>query len=139
MVAIAVEVIDFYDGSIFEVQFTPATFASLFLEQPGFRLMHHWMSFEPLAPIQQVSIIRAGCSPHLDVYLDVCLTVCAEFGSFGRREDPLSPLYSVPVSAPDPVTSLVRMPFPGPPPQLVPENRVTSPKDVSCGHGSVVR
>ncbi len=75
MVAISVEVIDFHDVSIDEMQFTPATFPLVLLQELRFGLMHQWMSLEALAPIQQVPIIGAGCSFHLDVSLDFSATV----------------------------------------------------------------
>ncbi len=89
------DMIDFHAVSIFEEQFTPTTFPLLSLEQFCFSLVHHRMSFEPLTPIQQVAIIRAGRSFHFSMSLDVGLTVRAEFGSFGCGKHPCSPLYAI--------------------------------------------
>jgi hypothetical protein len=51
VIVVAINVIHLHNVSIFEVQFTPTAFSLLLLEQSRFRLMHHWMSFQTLAPI----------------------------------------------------------------------------------------
>ena len=80
---VSIEMIDFQDVSVFEVQFTPTAFPLLPLEQFRLDLMHHRMSLEALAPIQQVSVIRAGSFPHLDVSLNLGGTVHPQFCAFG--------------------------------------------------------
>jgi len=90
--------------------------------------MHQWMSFEALTPIQQVSVIRAACSFHLDMSLDFRGTVHPQFRSFRRGENPLAVLQWVPVALFNPSTSFVGVPFSRPAPQLVPKNAITSCK-----------
>jgi hypothetical protein len=80
---ISIKMINLKDVLIFEVQFTPSAFSLLFLKESRFCLLHHWMSPKPLTPVQQVSIIRAGCFPHLDMPLNLGGTVSAEFCAFG--------------------------------------------------------
>jgi hypothetical protein len=52
VVMVPVNMIHFHKVSILEVQFTPATLSLLLLEQACFRLMHHWMRFQALAPVE---------------------------------------------------------------------------------------
>ena len=97
VVAVAIEMIDFHDVSILEVQFTPATFALLFLKQARFRLMHQWMSLEALAPIQHVPIIRTGSPFDLGIPLDMSLTVHPQFCVLRGRKHPLALPDAMPV------------------------------------------
>jgi hypothetical protein len=97
VVAVSIEMIDLHDVSILEVQFTPATFALLFLKQSRFRLMQQWMSLEALAPVQRVPIIRTGPSLHFGVSLDVGLTVRAQFCVLGSCKHPFALPYAMPV------------------------------------------
>jgi hypothetical protein len=59
VVAVSIKVIDFKNISIGEVQFAPAAFPLLLLQEFRFGLMQQWMSLEALTPVQQVPIVNA--------------------------------------------------------------------------------
>ena len=138
VITILIEVIDFHDVSVCKVQFTPPALPLLPLEQFRLGLMHQWMSLEALAPVQPVSIIRAGRSFHFGMSLDVRFTVRAYFRSFGRGKHPCSLLYVMPVALDNPVTSFVGMPSCCPAHELVPQNGITSAKGLGCNDRFVV-
>lgn len=64
------QMIDFYLILIGEEQSTPPAFSLLLSEEQAQRSTHQGVILEPLTPIQQVAIIRAGSSFHFDVSLD---------------------------------------------------------------------
>src|SRR5260370_8083515 len=83
------DMIDFHEVSILKVQFTPTTFSPLLLEQSRFRLMHQWMGFQALAPVEQVSIIGTGGTLHFLLPLDNCFPLHSPFfPSLGRTHPP---------------------------------------------------
>src|SRR5262245_44187424 len=61
--------------SILEKESTPAAFSCLFLKQFSQCPTKQIVVAEPLTPIKQISIIRAGRSPHFDVSLDMSTVV----------------------------------------------------------------
>jgi hypothetical protein len=126
--AITIQVIDFQDVSICEVQFAPAAFPLLPLEQFRFDLMHHRMSLEALTPVQPIPIIRAGRSFHFGMSLDVRFTVRAYLRAFGCGKDPCALLDTMPVAIDDSVTSLVGMACFSPVHELMPQHEVASAK-----------
>lgn len=79
VVPVVIKVINFQDVLLFEMQFTPATLSLLLLQESRFRLMHHRMSLETLAPIQHLAIVWTCRSSHFGVPLDACLTVQPHF------------------------------------------------------------
>src|SRR5882724_5171891 len=74
--------IDLNKISFVELQFTPTTFPGLLLQEFRFGLVHHGMHFEPLTPIQQVSVVGASCSSYLPVSPDFGRAVHTEFRLF---------------------------------------------------------
>src|SRR5216684_5710269 len=126
VVAVAIKMIDFQNVSIFEMQFTPATFSLLFLKQPRFGLMHQWMRFQTLTPIQQVSIIGTGCSLHFRVPLDSGFAVHSQFSTSRCRKHPLALFHLMPVSLRHPVASFVGMSCSCPMGELFPQDIIAS-------------
>jgi hypothetical protein len=55
-----------------KVEFTPSAFSLLFLKQFSKCRLCQWVIFEPLSPVKQVSVKRAGLASYLDVALDGC-------------------------------------------------------------------
>src|ERR1051326_7876687 len=64
------QMIDLYPILIGKEQSTPPAFSLLFSEEQAQRSTHQVVTFEPLTPVQQVAIIRAGSSFHFGVSLD---------------------------------------------------------------------
>jgi len=72
--------IDFNPISIFEVQSAPATLSCLFLQEFGFDATQEVVLAEPLAPVQEISIIGASRSLDFDMALDMRLRVIPQRG-----------------------------------------------------------
>src|ERR1019366_5095332 len=64
---------------ISKVQSTSGTHPLLYLQKFGFRASHEGMLFESLAPIDEISIVRACISSYFGVPLDWCLVMSSEF------------------------------------------------------------
>jgi len=88
--------IDFNPISIFEVQSTPATLSCLFLQEFGFDATQEVVLAEPLAPVQEISIIGAGRSLDFDMALDMRLRVIPQRG-FSVGEYPAFAFIHMPV------------------------------------------
>src|SRR5260370_34200455 len=111
------------------MQFAPATFSLLFLKQPRFGLMQHWMRFQTLTPVEHIPIVRTCRSLHLDVPLDGCFAVHSQFCACGGRKHPLSLLHLMPVSLGHPLGSFVGVSGLYPPCELFPQDIITSFED----------
>ena len=92
------DVIDLYQIALGKVQFTPTTFPLLLVQQGSqFALGERVRLLQSLGPIEQISIIGAGCSPHFDMSLDVCLWVFPQGDAFLVCEQPALTVIHVPV------------------------------------------
>lgn len=67
--------IDFNHISVFEMQVAPAAFSSLLLQKLPFDAADEVVFAESLAPIQQISIVRASGSLDFDMSLNMGLRV----------------------------------------------------------------
>jgi len=129
VVVIPVNMVHFHEVSILKVQFTPATFALLFLKESRFRLMHHWVRFQALAPVKQVSIIRTRASLHFGVPLNGRFAVHPQFCACGCCKYPCALFHLMPISLCHPLGSFVGMSGPYPRGKLFPQHIITSAKD----------
>ena len=66
-------VVDFNDIGVLKEQLAPTTFPLLFAQQCAFDPIKHGVVFESLAPVQEIAIVRTGCSLDFDVLLDMRL------------------------------------------------------------------
>jgi hypothetical protein len=126
VVLVSIEKIDFHHVSILEVQFTPATFALLFLKDSCFRLMQQWMSLEALAPVQRVPIIGTGPPLHLGEPLDMGLTVHTQFYVLGSRKYLFALPHAITVFLNHPADSCLTMANSRPAHQLFPQNMIAA-------------
>lgn len=107
IVAVAINVINFQDVLIFEMQFTPATFSLLLLQESRFGLMHHRMGLKTLAPVKHIAIIWTCCSSHFGMPLDACFAMQSHFCALWGCKNPLALLFLMPVFLDHPLLSLV--------------------------------
>src|SRR5260370_13061373 len=110
------------------MQFAPATSPRLFLKQPRFGLMHQWMRFQALTPVEHVPIVRTSRSLDLNVPLDGGFAMHSQFCAGGGRKHPLALLHLMPVSLRHPLGSFVGMSAPCPTAKLCPPTGETSVK-----------
>ncbi len=87
------------------------------------------MCFQALTPVEEISIIRTGCSPYLFVSLDgrvpVPSKLCTLWGTEGVSAINLFPVFGV-----GPASFLPRMPSSGPALELEPDQAITGGKGV---------
>jgi hypothetical protein len=72
------EMINFYLIFIPEEEFAPSAFSLLFLKEFSKRRLCQWVIFEPLGPVEQVTIKWAHLAFYLDVTLDGCRAMSSE-------------------------------------------------------------
>ena len=100
------DVIDFKHIGVLKEQLTPTTFPLLFVQQHSFHPIAHGVALEPLAPIEEVTIVGTGRSFYFDVLLDVRLAVFPQRSLLATKLPALSFLH-MPVFVCDPMPSLV--------------------------------
>ena len=130
------DVVDFNDIGVLKEQSTPATFPLLFAQEDSFHPIAHGMVFEPLAPGEEITIIRAGRSLDFDVLLDVCLALFPSCG-FLATELPALSLLHMPVFVRNPAPSFVWVTIVCPPSRLEVED-VIAGLECFCCHCSTV-
>ena len=96
--------IDFPDISILEDESTVAAFPFLIFEQPCELAFNRGVLFEPLTPIEKLSVVRACSTSYLCMVGDGGLAVISEFNPLKSHEDPVALLFCPPV--------VPRKPFP---------------------------
>ena len=99
--------------------------------------MQHGVLFEPLTPIEGVSVIGACVSLHLDMPLDLGHTVRSQASPL-RGAKHFLVLSPMPVFFGSPLATRVGVSSPGPTRELMPEDGVTSCKDSGRDHCFVV-
>ncbi len=104
---ILVDMIHFHHVFLSKRQSTPSALPLLLLQELGSPGVHHGMSFQALAPIQQVAIVGAGRPSYLFMSLNGRVPVELEFGTHWGTKG-VSPINLFPVFRINP-TSL----FPG--------------------------
>ncbi len=129
--------IDFNPISIFEVQSAPATLPCLFLQEFGFDATQEVVLAEPLAPVQEISIIRASRPLDFDMALDMRLRVIPQSG-FSVGEYPAFAFIHMPVFVGYPTFAFVWMPIPCPMLELEKEDVFTVIEDFGCDHAAVI-
>ena len=102
---VVVDVINLQNIPISKVQFTPAAFPLLLLKEFSFPCMHEGMRLQALTPIEQVSIVRTGCSSYLFVPLNRCFSVKSKFCTLWGAEGVFA-IYVFPVFGIDPASGL---------------------------------
>lgn len=71
-------VINFYLISVSEEEFTPSAFPLLFLEKQSHCPAQNWSRRKSLAPVEEVSVVRAGRSFHFDMPSDLGVGVLSK-------------------------------------------------------------
>ena len=84
------DVIYFYQIPILEVQSTVSASSFVAFEQLSERAVCHGMIFEPLCPIDEVSIVGACCSSDFDMALDSRTSVSPEGHLFRPKCPPFA-------------------------------------------------
>ena len=102
---VMVDVINLQNILISKVQFTPSALPLLFVKKFGFLHVHHGMCFQALTPVEQISIIRAGCSSYLFVSLNRRISVESKFCT-ERGTEGISAIYLFPVFRINPASGL---------------------------------
>lgn len=117
--------IDFDHICVLEEQATPATFPFLLAQQGTLDPIEEGVRFQSLAPVEEITVIRTGCSLHFDMPLDMGLSV------FPQRcllvsEVPALSFVDMPVFVRNPVPSFLGMAAFSPAFQLQIEHMVAS-------------
>ncbi len=118
------DVIDFDHIGILKEQLAPTTFPSLLAQQGAFYPIKEGVGAQSLAPIEEISVVGTCRSFHLDMLLDVCLSVFPQRG-FLASKLPAFSFPHMPVFVCHPAPSFVGMAVFGPPSQLQVEHVVT--------------
>lgn len=132
------EVIDFYQVFISEKESTPTAGALLFLKEFAQGSLQQGVLFEPGAPIQKVSVVGAGLSPHFKVALDWFSGMPFEYLTFLVSKHPLVAWFHVPVFVMNPLPALSGVSAVGPSAQLLIHQMVTAGERLGGYHRSVV-
>ena len=80
----------FYQIPILEIQSTVSASSFVAFEQLSERAVCHGMIFEPLCPIDEVSIVGTSCSPNFDMALNGGTRVSPEGHLFGPECPPFA-------------------------------------------------
>lgn len=127
----------FYQIPIFEIQSAIPLSPFVIFQQLSKRAVHHWVSFQPLYPVDEMSIIGTRCSSNLDMALNTRARVFPERHFFCPKGPPFS-LVEQPVFSHNPCHVFVRVTALGPSPELVVEKCITRGKDLLTSHRAVV-
>jgi hypothetical protein len=101
-------VVDFNNIGILKEQLTPTASPLLFPQEHSLDAITQRMRFESLAPVEKVTIVRAGRSLDFDVSVDMCLSVFPQRRLLASELPTLSFVH-MPVFVRDPMSCLVGM------------------------------
>lgn len=101
-------VVDFNNIGVLKEQLTPTASPLLFPQEHSLDSIAQGMSFESLAPVEKVAIVRADRSLDFDVSLDMCLSVFPQLCLLALKLPALSFIH-MPVFVRDPMPALVGM------------------------------
>jgi len=91
------KMIDFPPVSILEDESTVPAFPFLIFEQPCELAFNQGVVFEPLTPIEKLSVVRAYSTSYLGMVGDGGLAVISEFNPLKSHEDPVALLLCPPI------------------------------------------
>ena len=129
--------IDFNHILIFELQLAPTAFSRLFLQELALDTAQEVVVAESLTPVQQISVIWACGSFHLDMSLDVRLRVIPQGGVLVRKRPAVAVIH-VPIFVRYPAFAFVWVPKLCPSLELEKQDIFTMVEDFCCGHSAMV-